>query len=241
MSKTSYIGVNNVSRKIVAPYVGVDGVAHKATKIYVGDGNGIARLCWSGDSGDVGFNERLIQFINGDLTDLTAEDFGTATTLNCGWACYNYSANSLTDEDLETVPAHTVEMPDTINSLSIFSSFPDPSNTLSGDWGGVTNAVQQLCIYPSLFFAENNVTVKFSKNLLDFSGLYGILFNYEGGNVVDFSNNDAIPILGSKTDSNATCFNGCTIKVPADLLSGWKSAWSGRIDTDTNAPTYVGV
>lgn len=46
MSKTAYIGVNNVARKVKSNYIGVNGVARKVKKAYIGDANGKARLWW---------------------------------------------------------------------------------------------------------------------------------------------------------------------------------------------------
>ncbi len=46
MSKTSYVGVNNVARQCKSIYVGVNNIARKITKAYVGDNNGKARLWW---------------------------------------------------------------------------------------------------------------------------------------------------------------------------------------------------
>lgn len=46
MSKTSYVGVNNVARQCKSIYVGVNNIARKVTKAYVGDNNGKARLWW---------------------------------------------------------------------------------------------------------------------------------------------------------------------------------------------------
>ena len=46
MSKTAYIGVNNIARKVKSNYIGVNGVARKVKKAYIGDANGKARLWW---------------------------------------------------------------------------------------------------------------------------------------------------------------------------------------------------
>lgn len=46
MSKTSYVGVNNVARQCKSIYVGVNNTARKVTKAYIGDNNGKARLWW---------------------------------------------------------------------------------------------------------------------------------------------------------------------------------------------------
>lgn len=46
MSKTSYVGVNNVARQCKNIYVGVNNIARKVIKAYVGDNNGKARLWW---------------------------------------------------------------------------------------------------------------------------------------------------------------------------------------------------
>ena len=46
MSKTSYVGVNNVAQQCKSIYVGVNNIARKVTKAYVGDSNGKARLWW---------------------------------------------------------------------------------------------------------------------------------------------------------------------------------------------------
>lgn len=47
MSKSEYIGINNVARKVKGIYVGVNGVARKVTKGYIGVG-GVARLFYAG-------------------------------------------------------------------------------------------------------------------------------------------------------------------------------------------------
>lgn len=46
MSKTSYVGVNNVARQCKSIYVGVNNTARKVTRAYIGDNNGKARLWW---------------------------------------------------------------------------------------------------------------------------------------------------------------------------------------------------
>lgn len=232
MAKASYIGIDGTARNSLSIFVGVDNIAHEVKKMYIGDERGVARLCWSDGAENTTFDERLIQFIQGELHDLTAADFGNATTLNCGWTF----ATGAIDEDGETVIAHSIEIPDTVNDLSKFDDFPNPNDFISGDWGGVSNVLQQLYSNASLFFTDKNLTVKFSKNLLDLGGLYSAFYN--GNCVVDFSGNDAIPSI----DLSASGFANCTIRVPADLLDAWKTKWRSYVRSDEEcAPTYVGV
>ena len=70
MAKGTYLGVNDIARKLKSAYLGVDGVARKLTKAYVGDESGIARLAWSSnadtlvmvDTISLGKNERNVAY-----------------------------------------------------------------------------------------------------------------------------------------------------------------------------------
>lgn len=48
MSKSAFVGVDNIARKVKKMYVGVDGIARKVKKGYIGV-NGVARLFFSGE------------------------------------------------------------------------------------------------------------------------------------------------------------------------------------------------
>ena len=65
MSKTSYVGINNVARQCKNIYVGVNNIARKVTKAYVGDNNGKARLWWD-ESGIIASDLAV-----GDIVKLT--------------------------------------------------------------------------------------------------------------------------------------------------------------------------
>ena len=54
MAKNTYIGVNNVSRKVKKMYIGVNGVARKVKKGYIGV-NGVARQFYSSRLGYTAF------------------------------------------------------------------------------------------------------------------------------------------------------------------------------------------
>ena len=70
MAKGTYLGVNDIARKLKSAYLGVDGVARKLTKAYVGDESGIAKLAWSSnadtlvmvDTISLGKNERNVAY-----------------------------------------------------------------------------------------------------------------------------------------------------------------------------------
>lgn len=62
MSKTSYVGVNNIARQCKSIYVGVNNIARKITKAYVGDNNGKARLWWD-ESGIIASNLPVGQIV----------------------------------------------------------------------------------------------------------------------------------------------------------------------------------
>lgn len=47
MGKKTYIGVDDLARKVKKAYIGVDGVARKIKKMYIGDSSGVARCIFS--------------------------------------------------------------------------------------------------------------------------------------------------------------------------------------------------
>lgn len=72
--------------------------------------------------------------------------------------------------------------------------------------------------------------IRISPNLINFT-LGSIFFSGSSDNlidIVDFSDNTSIPNISSDTNQ---FFAVSTLKVPADLLSSWVSAWNGNISS----------
>lgn len=222
LAKTAYIGINGTPRKIRSMFVGVNGVARRIAALYSGESDGIARLRWSKSNGNAGMS-RFAQFVNGDLTEIKARDFGDETAINCGWT-YNLS-DTWPPDDNACNAITKVTMPNTITSAT---SVPNDSMSISDPSG--------FCA--SLFINSDAIEVKFSRALLDLSHLYSILYRTDSSSnsVCDFSDNAEIPSIGAYSSSQRynNCFAG-TVYVRRDIGNEWEEAWAASNRVSSSA------
>ena len=88
MSKRTYIGVENVARRVKKAYIGVDNKARKIRRAYIGDANNIARLMFTS-----GKNYILIGGLYGDLTVSNEDDYNAVTKLWPSMSSSAYTSN----------------------------------------------------------------------------------------------------------------------------------------------------
>ena len=88
----SYIGVNDVARKITGAYIGVNGTARKITKAYVGDENGKAKLIYTATAPQtvITFNDIIAP------TSWTAVTTGTKYTASNTYGTWTITASGYT-------------------------------------------------------------------------------------------------------------------------------------------------
>lgn len=123
MAKKSYIGIDNVARKIKKWYIGVDNVAHKVRKAYIGVG-GVARpfmsseLTYYGSSSDG---------ISGDTTGVSTNKYAFFQFGDYSVSTYNPSLVYTTVPDLD-VSGHSGSSGASIGEYALFGSLYYSSN-----------------------------------------------------------------------------------------------------------------
>lgn len=184
--------------------------------------------------GETAEKSRFVQFVEGTLEELTADDFGSITTFNpalfgCA-ATYNAvyamasSSGSLPYDEFLQEKLKKITMPDTITGFTSVANVKDvylfsfcklvEEIKLSG---GLTNYTAMTVIFMAI---NNNVT---------------------SGRIADFTSCAKVPSITKNTLSfsgTSTTGGVWTIKVPSSLLSSWKTAWSSSIASDAS---IVGV
>lgn len=86
----SYIGINDVARKITGGYIGVNGIARKIAKAYIGDENGLAKLIYQPQN-IITFNSSIAPT---SWTEITTGTEYTATNTYGEWTISASEYNS---------------------------------------------------------------------------------------------------------------------------------------------------